>query len=101
MCPPGRRGGGCRRGGGGGPGGKGGGGRRVGGAEAGVIAGVRARALREPAESRLEALRRFSQERQVTLSSLALARNLALVGITALVVFLGLEEAGQRWAALD
>ena len=69
-------------------------------AEAGVIAGVRARALREPAESRLEALRRFSQERQVTLSSLALARNLALVGITAIVVFLVLDEAGQSWAAL-
>ena len=69
-------------------------------AEAGAIAGVRARALREPAESRLEALRRFSQKRQVTLSSLALARNLALVGITAIVVFLVLEQAGQSWAAL-
>ncbi len=69
-------------------------------AEAGVIAGVRARALKEPAESRLEALRRFSQERQVTLSSLALARTLTLVGITAIVVFLVLQEAGQSWAAL-
>ena len=69
-------------------------------AEAGVIAGVRARALREPAESRLEALRRFAQERQLTLSSLALARTLALVGITAIVVFLVLEEAGHNWAAL-
>ncbi len=69
-------------------------------AEAGVIAGVRARALKEPAESRLEALRRFSQERQVTLSSLALARTLTLVGITAIVVFLVLQETGQSWAAL-
>jgi len=69
-------------------------------AEAGVIAGVRARALREPAESRLEALRRFSQERQVTLLSLALARNLTLVGTTAIVVFLVLRETGHSWAAL-
>ncbi len=69
-------------------------------AEAGVIAGVRERALREPAESRLEALRRFAQERQLTLSSLALARNLAIVGITAIAVFLVLEEAGHNWAAL-
>ena len=69
-------------------------------AETGVIAGVRARALREPAESRLEALRRFSQERQVTLSSLALARNLTLVGVTAIVVFLTLGEAGHNWSAL-
>jgi CBS domain containing-hemolysin-like protein len=69
-------------------------------AEAGVIAGVRAQALKEPAESRLEAMRRFSQERQATLSSLALARNVTLVGITAIVVFLVLEETGQSWTAL-
>ncbi len=69
-------------------------------AEAGVIAGVRARALEEPVRSRLEALRRYAQERQVTLSSLALARNLALVGVTAIVVFLMLEQAGHSWAAL-
>ncbi|MEE8370431.1 MAG: hemolysin family protein [Dehalococcoidia bacterium] len=69
-------------------------------AEAGVTAGVRAQALKEPAETRLEALRRFSQERQMTLSSLALARNLTLVGITAIVVFLVIQEAGQSWTAL-
>lgn len=69
-------------------------------AEAGVIAGVRARALKEPAESRVETLRRFSQERQVTVSSLALARNLTLVGITAVAVFLVLREAGHNWTAL-
>jgi CBS domain containing-hemolysin-like protein len=69
-------------------------------AEAGVVAGVRARAMREPAESRLEALRRFSRERQVTLSSLALARNLALVGVTSVIVFLVLREAGLKWSAL-
>ncbi|MCH6556299.1 MAG: hypothetical protein IH797_06820, partial [Chloroflexi bacterium] len=33
-------------------------------AEAGVIAGVRERALGEPPTSRMEALRRFTQERQ-------------------------------------
>ena len=69
-------------------------------AEAGVIAGVRERALREPAESRLDALRRFYQERQITLSSLALARNLALVGVTAIVVFLVVREAGHTWPVL-
>ena len=61
-------------------------------AEAGVIAGVRERALREPTESRVDALRRFYQERQLTLSSLALAHNLALVGITAVIVFVVLRE---------
>ncbi len=69
-------------------------------AEAGVIVGVRERALREPAESRLDALRRFYQERQLTLSSLALARNLSLVGVTALAVFLAVSEAGHNWPAL-
>jgi len=69
-------------------------------AEAGVIVGVRERALREPAESRLDALRRFYQERQLTLSSLALARNLALVGVTAVAVFLMVREAGDSWLVL-
>ncbi|HEU4759126.1 MAG TPA: hemolysin family protein [Dehalococcoidia bacterium] len=69
-------------------------------AEAGVIAAVRARALREPAESRLDALRRFSQERQRTLSSLALARNLVLVGVTATGVFLVLDQAGHHGTAV-
>jgi len=69
-------------------------------AEAGVIAGVRERALREPAESRVEALRRFYHERQLTLSSLTLARNLALVGVTAIVVFLVLREWDDSWLAL-
>ncbi|MEO6198259.1 MAG: hemolysin family protein [Dehalococcoidia bacterium] len=69
-------------------------------AEAGVIAGVRERALKEPAESPVEALRRFYQERQVTLSSLALARNLASVGVTGIAIFLVIGEAGQDWLAL-
>lgn len=69
-------------------------------AEAGVTAGVRARALSEPPTSRMEALRRFTQERQATLSALALARNLTLIGITAIVVALVLEETGHSWGAV-
>src|SRR5688572_25155049 len=69
-------------------------------AEAGVISGVRERALREPAESRVDALRRFYHERQLTLSSLTLARNLALVGVTAIVVFLVLREWDDSWLVL-
>lgn len=72
----------------------------LGAAEAGVIAGVRERALREPAESRVDALRRFYQERQLTLSSLAFARNLALVGVTSVVVFMVLREWDDSWPAL-
>jgi CBS domain containing-hemolysin-like protein len=66
-------------------------------AEAGVIAGVRSRALGEPPTSRMEALRRFTRERQATLSALALARNLTLVGITAITVALVLEDTGHGW----
>ncbi len=69
-------------------------------AEAGVIAGVRERALREPAESRVDALRRFYHERQLTLSSLTLARNLAVVGVTAIVVFIVLREWDDSWLVL-
>ena len=69
-------------------------------AEAGVIAGVRARALGQPAASRLEALRQFTQERQATLSALTLARNLTLIGITAITVALVLEQAGHSWGAV-
>ncbi|HLC28557.1 MAG TPA: hemolysin family protein [Dehalococcoidia bacterium] len=69
-------------------------------AEAGVIAGMRERALREPAESRVDALRRFYHERQLTLSSLTFARNLAVVGVTAIVVFLVLREWDDSWPVL-
>jgi CBS domain containing-hemolysin-like protein len=69
-------------------------------AEAGVIVGVRERAMREPAESRLDALRRFYHERQVTLSTLAFARNMAVVGITAVAVFLIVDAAGHSWPVL-
>jgi putative hemolysin len=69
-------------------------------AEAGVISGVRARALGERPMSRAEALRRFTQERQAALSALALARNLALVGITAISVALVIEEIDHSWIAV-
>ena len=69
-------------------------------AEAGSIAGVRERARGEPPTSRMEALRRFTRERQATLSSLALARNLALIGITAITVALVLEGTGNSWSAV-
>ena len=68
--------------------------------ETGVIIRVRERALREPEESRLDSLRRFYHERQLTLSSLALARNLAVVGVTAVAVFLILDQTGHSWGAL-
>lgn len=64
-------------------------------AEAGVIAGVRERALKEPAESPVEALRRFYHERQVTLSALALARNLAAVAVTGAAVFIAITQFGE------
>jgi CBS domain containing-hemolysin-like protein len=69
-------------------------------AETGVVIGVRERALREPEESRLDALRRFYHERQISLSSLALARNLAVVGVTAVAVFLIVDLTGPSWGAL-
>ncbi len=69
----------------------------LGAAEAGVIAGVRQRALREPTESPVDALQRFYQERQLTVSSLALARNLVSVAITAISVFLVLKHTDDSW----
>jgi CBS domain containing-hemolysin-like protein len=69
-------------------------------AETGVIIRVREHAMREPEESRLDALRRFYHERQITLSSLALARNLAVVGVTAVAVFLISDLTGHSWTAL-
>ncbi|MEX0681897.1 MAG: hemolysin family protein [Dehalococcoidia bacterium] len=69
----------------------------LGAAEASVIAGVRERALREPAESPVEALKRFYQERQLTISTLALARNLVSVAITAIAVFLVLKHTSDSW----
>ena len=69
----------------------------LGAAEASVVAGVRERALREPTESPVDALQRFYQDRQLTVSSLALARNLASVAITAISVFLVLKHTDDSW----
>lgn len=69
----------------------------LGAAEAGVIAGVRERTFREPSESPIESLRRFYHERQLTISSLALARTLASVATTAVAVFLVLENTSEEW----
>jgi len=68
--------------------------------EAGVISGVRERVLREPEESRAKALQRFYKERQHTLSTLALARNLAAVAVTGVAVYLALRETTDEWPAL-
>ncbi len=70
----------------------------LGAAEAGVVAGTRERALREPTESQVDALQRFYQERQLTMSSLALARTLVSVAITAISVFLVLKHTDDNWA---
>jgi len=69
----------------------------LGAAEAGVIAGVRERALREPTESAVDALQRIYEERQLTVSSLALARTLVSVAITAIAVFLVLKHTNDSW----
>ena len=69
-------------------------------AEAGIVAGVRERAMREPAESRIDALKRFYHERQLTLSSLAFARSITIVGVTALAVFIVLREWSDSFWAL-
>jgi CBS domain containing-hemolysin-like protein len=69
-------------------------------AEAGVVSGVRERVLREPEESRAKALHRFYKERQLTLATLALARNLASVAITGVAVYLVLRETSDEWPAL-
>ncbi|MCH7617400.1 MAG: HlyC/CorC family transporter [Chloroflexi bacterium] len=70
----------------------------LGAAEAGVVASTRERSLREPTESQVDALQRFYRERQLTMSTLALARNLISVAITAISVFLVLKHTDDSWA---
>ena len=69
-------------------------------AEAGVVAGLQAQmqAASGRQVSRLEVLRRYSQEQHLARSSLALARTLTLIAITAIVVFLVIEALGRSWA---
>ncbi|HXG35430.1 MAG TPA: hemolysin family protein [Dehalococcoidia bacterium] len=69
-------------------------------AEAAIIARFRSQATDRRGRSRLEALQQYVLERQLTLSSLALARNLAIVGITAIAVFLVIDASGHNWLAL-
>ncbi|KPJ48751.1 MAG: hypothetical protein AMJ38_04600 [Dehalococcoidia bacterium DG_22] len=71
-------------------------------AEAAVISSNRARLrlLAGKGASRSQILARYLQERHTIYSSLALARNFALIGSTAIVVYIVLNEVGLNWAVL-
>jgi putative hemolysin len=71
-------------------------------AEAAVVSSNRARLrlLAGKGESRSQILARYLQERHTVYSSLALARNLALIGSTAIVVYIVLNEVGLNWVVL-
>ena len=71
-------------------------------AEAAVVSSNRARLrlLAGKGESRSQILARYLEERHTVYSSLALARNLALVGSTAIVVYIVLNEVGLNWVVL-
>ena len=71
-------------------------------AEAAVVSSSRARLrlLAGKGASRSQILARYLQERHTVYSSLALARNLALVGSTAIVVYIVLNEVGLNWVVL-
>jgi len=71
-------------------------------AEAAVVSSNRARLrlLAGKGASRSQILARYLQERHTVYSSLALARNLALVGSTAIVVYIVLNEVGLNWVVL-
>jgi putative hemolysin len=71
-------------------------------AEAAVGSSSRARLrlLAGKGASRSQILTRYLRERHTVYSSLALARNLALVGSTAIVVYIVLHEVGHNWAVL-
>ncbi len=61
---------------------------------------ARLRLLAGKGASRSQILARYLEERHTVYSSLALARNLALVGSTAIVVYIVLHELGHNWAVL-
>ncbi|MGQ9572323.1 MAG: hemolysin family protein [Dehalococcoidia bacterium] len=71
-------------------------------AEATAVSSNRARLrlLAGRGASRSEILARYLQERHSVYSSLVLARNLALIGSTAIVVYIVLNEVGLNWAVL-
>ena len=62
--------------------------------------GARLRLLAEKGPSRSQVLAHYLQDSHSVCSSLTLARNLALIGSTAIVVYLVLKEAGLNWAVL-
>lgn len=71
-------------------------------AEAAVASSSRARLrlLAGKGASRSQILTRYLQEKHTVYASLALARNLALIGSTAIVVYIILNEVGLNWAVL-
>jgi putative hemolysin len=71
-------------------------------AEAAVVASNRARLrlLAGKGASRSQILTRYLQDRHTVYSSLALARNLALIGSTAIVVYIVLNAVSHNWAVL-
>jgi CBS domain containing-hemolysin-like protein len=71
-------------------------------AEAAAVSSNRARLrlLAGGGGSRSQILARYLQERHAVYSSLVLARNLALIGSTAIVVYIVLNEVGLNWAVL-
>jgi putative hemolysin len=71
-------------------------------AEAAVASSHRARSnlLTEKGPFRSESVAGYLREGREVQASLALARNLALIGSTAIVVYLVLREAGHNWATL-
>ncbi len=71
-------------------------------AEAAAVSSSRARLrlLAGPGASRSQILARYLQERHTVYSSLILARNLALIGSTAILVYIVLNEVGLNWVVL-
>ena len=71
-------------------------------AEAAVVSSNRARLrlLAGRGVSRAQTLTRYLQEKHTVYASLALARNLGLIGSTAIVVYIVLNEVGLNWAVL-
>jgi CBS domain containing-hemolysin-like protein len=71
-------------------------------AEAAVVASNRARLrlLAGKGASRSQILTRYLRDRHTVYSSLALARNLGLIGSTAIVVYIVLNAVSHNWAVL-
>ncbi|MFQ5879308.1 MAG: hemolysin family protein [Dehalococcoidia bacterium] len=65
-----------------------------------IITSVRLRGMASKGVTSASILLRYLQDRQATLAAIALARSLGLVGVTAITVFLVLDNYGVRWSAL-